>query len=180
MRDRIVPLELFAGRCDRLLYGEFIGFENTHDHYIYFLKKFINMSYRHNKPDIQDKYDNYSGVNYHSVKLPMITEEEMENRKKEREDPGNITTRRLTSIYMSKMMKLNQNWCPNFENVYKCYEYINEIVVHIEQKDQDIINEFCVGTDYCDYFLTTDPDVIKRIINEELNYYATLWHSKHP
>lgn len=131
------------------------------------------MSYKPNKPDVQDKE-----VNYRSV-IPMLTPEDIERKKQELENPDNITTRRLISIYMSNMMKLNQDWHPNIESVYKCYEYINDIVSRAGRGNNDVKEIYCIDESYCNYFLTTNPDEIKRIINTDMQFYNQLWRVKH-
>lgn len=126
------------------------------------------MSYRtHFEQDVQERTQSLSAI-------PMtLTQEIIDERKKDREDPNNITTRRLTSIWMCKMISISSNWRPNISSALHCYDYINQLVCNI--RTDNTSQDYCVSNEYCDYFLTTDPDIIKRIIQDELRYYSELW-----
>lgn len=130
------------------------------------------MSYRiHFKQDIPD----------HTQSLPPIpmafTQETMDKYKKDREDLNNVTIRRLTSIWMCKMISMSSNWRPGINSPLHCYDYINQLVCNI--KSNNITTDYCIPNEYCDYFLTTDPDIIKRIIQDELRYHLELWSAHH-
>ena len=130
------------------------------------------MSYRVPfKPDIQDR----------TQKLPVtpaaITQEAMDRYKKDRADLNNITTRRLTSIWMCKMLSITHNWHPDVISSLHCYDYINQLVCNI--KNDIITVDYCISNEYCDYFLATDPDIIKKIIYDELQCHSALWSTNH-
>lgn len=126
------------------------------------------MSYREPfKQDIQDRTPSLRST-------PMaFTQEAMDEYKKDRENLNNVTTRRLTSIWMCKMLSIISNWRPNISSALHCYDYINQLVCNI--RNDNTSQDYCVSNEYCDYFLTTDPDIIKRIIHDELRYYSELW-----
>ena len=130
------------------------------------------MSYRtHFEQDVQERTQSLSAI-------PMaLTQETIDERKKDREDPNNITTRRLTSIWMCKMISISSNWLPGINSPLHCYDYINQLVCNI--KSNNITTDYCIPNEYCDYFLTTDPDIIKRIIQDELRYHLELWSAHH-
>lgn len=130
------------------------------------------MSYRtHFKQDTQG----------HTQDLPAIpmafTQETMDKYKKDREDLNNVTTRLLTSIWMCKMLSITHNWRPNIGSALHCYDYINQLVCNI--KSNNITTDYCISNEYCDYFLTTDPDIIKEIIYDELRCHSGLWFAHH-
>lgn len=130
------------------------------------------MSYRtHFERDVQERTQSLSAI-------PMaLTQETIDERKKDREDPNNITTRRLTSIWMCKMISISSNWRPNIISALQCYDYINQLICNI--KNHNITSDYCIPNEYCDYFLTTDPDIIKRIIQDELRYHLELCSAHH-
>lgn len=132
----------------------------------------LNMSYRVPfKPDIQDHTQSLSVI-------PMaLTQEAIDEYKKNREDLNNVTTRRLTSIWMCKMLSIAGNWRPSISSTLHCYDYINQLVCDI--KNDNISTDYCIPNEYCDYFLTTDPDIIKKIIHNELMYYSELCAVRH-
>ena len=101
------------------------------------------------------------------------TQEAMDEYKKDREDPNNVTTRRLTSIWVCKMLSITSNWYPGIRSALHCYDYINQLVCNI--KNDNVSTDYCISKEYCDYFLTTDPDMIKKIIYDELKIHSELW-----
>lgn len=121
--------------------------------------------------DVQDRTQDLSAI-------PMApTQETMNKYKKDREDSNNITTRRLTSIWMCKMLSITHNWRPGVISALHCYDYINQLVCNI--KNHNITSDYCIPNEYCDYFLTTDPDIIKEIIYNELRCHSELWSDHH-
>lgn len=130
------------------------------------------MSYRIPfEQDVQDCTQNIS------VSSMAFTQEAMDEYKKDREDLNNITTRRLTSIWMSKMLSITHNWHPGAIDSLQCYDYINQLVCNI--KNHNITTDYCISKEYCDYFLTTDPNIIKKIIYDELMCHSALWVVRH-
>lgn len=129
------------------------------------------MSYR--VPFEQDAQERTPDLPIHMA----LTQETMDKRKKDREDLNNVTTRRLTSIWMCKMLSISSNWRPGINSPLHCYDYINQLVCNI--KNHNTTTDYCIHNEYCDYFLTTDPDIIKRIIQDELRYYSELWSAYH-
>lgn len=129
------------------------------------------MSYR--VPFEQDAQERTPDLPIHMA----LTQEAMDERKKDREDLNNITTRRLTSIWMCKMLSIASNWHPGVNAPLHCYDYINHLVCNI--KNHNITTDYCISNEYCDYFLSTDPDIIKDIIYKELRYHLELWSAHH-
>lgn len=111
--------------------------------------------------------------------IPMaLTQEAMDEYKKDREDLNNITTRRLTSIWLCKKLSITSNWHSDINSPLFCYDYINQLVCDL--KNNHITANYCIPKEYCDYFLTIDPDIIKNIIYKELIYHSEVCttHSK--
>lgn len=89
--------------------------------------------------------------------------------KTESMNPHDITTRRLVSIYISKMMHVNTGWAPNVDSVWKCYEFINDAVLYKLNGGPGVDISQGIDKDYADYFMTEDPGHIKSVIGREFD-----------
>ena len=79
-----------------------------------------------------------------------------------------IIIRRITVLYMTKCMDSNKDWRPTLNTVYKCYEYLNDLVQGHYSNAEYLTDEFC------DYFNHTLPSVIMQIMGQEIGFYNEL------
>lgn len=113
------------------------------------------------RPDIQSRETN-------EVQLPKsIAQMSPMAYKPEPPDPYDITTRRLTSIYISKMMHVNTGWAPNIDSVWKCYEFINDAVLYKLNGGPGVDISQGIEREYAEYFMAEDPGHIKSVIGRE-------------
>lgn len=114
-------------------------------------------------------------MNPNEPKYPFraMSQELIDEYEKDRKDPHNTTTRRLTLLWMTDRINHVSNWRPGIHSPIQCYSYINDLVS--KWLNEGVLEKDYIPNEYPQYFMTTDPDNIIMIIQREMKQYSEMW-----
>ena len=116
------------------------------------------------EPDIQSN----DSENSYKQHVPIELTKSKLLKMRESIPQNEIIIRRITVLYMTKCMDSYKDWKPTLNTVYKCYEYLNDMVEGHYSNPEQLTDEFC------DYFDRTLPSNIMQIMGQELGFYNEL------